>query len=790
MSVDTLPICFFSSYEMIGERTVAPNAITTRKSNMHSIKTMRLVILCSVICISYHPANADRSLAQETGIKMAPTVDASSADQIAGEIQRTKETLAFFTSARTDELAAELSVTVPDIEKRLMDLSVLKSAYERLLHSHAALDKIEQDKRSVEANYEIFRMKGMQEKPPYTLTFLDTVVENLSAAERNLKTIDLSMELLRQEVAEDADRLKTIQKELRKTEEKPAGTGRDSTMRVQWEIDGLNLQQRYLQTVIQAKENEIQRYELEKDIMGVQIALSREQSDLIRSKITYNSDDLKRQMALIQQKKADILKDNQRLYQEQKAVEEKWIRAQQDVERTREEGQKAIAEAYLGARDEWRRTYQVAIELNERAAQLTDQQVVAWQNRYKLVNGNVSPDELESMKAAAEKNMENLGQTLKIQQNYLVGIQQRMSSIDLKLGEEGVDEPIRRHLSVQLDAIRKHLERRLEYQTVILATDQIERRLFSEIEYSLGRLTLEERIADIKDEIVAFWNVEILTVDNQPVTLQKAVTALVILLLGVVMFKFLLSMVYYRFLLKSQLKETTASAVHKALTYSAYLLVFLLALRMVNIPLTAFAFLGGAVAIGIGFGAQNLINNFISGFMILGERPINIGDLIEVDGVLGMVEEIGTRCTRVRTGENIYILVPNSTFLERNITNWTLSDHKIRANIAVGVAYGSPVGKVRETLIRAAKEVPLVLKNPEPFVLFNDFGDNALVFSLFFWVEITRVIQRRMIESDVRFKIDELFAQEGIVIAFPQRDVHLDTLSPLKITVDHQSVES
>jgi len=341
---------------------------------------------------------------------------------------------------------------------------------------------------------------------------------------------------------------------------------------------------------LQAKENEIERYEQEKDSTEIQIAWLKEKSDLIRSKITHNDDDLKHQMATIQQIKADILKEKQRLYQEQKIVEEKWIKAQQDVERTSEEGQKAVAEAYLDARDEWRRTYQVALELNERAALLMDQQLIAWQNRYKLVNGKVSSEELEDMKESAEKNVETLGQTLKIQQSYLAGIQQRMSSIDLKLGEDGVSASFRRHLSVQLDAMRKHLERRLEYQTVILATDQIERRLFSEIENNLGRLTIEDRITDIKDNIVEFWNIEIWTVDNQPVTLQKAVTALVILLLGVVMFKFLISMIYYRFLLKSQLKETTASAVHKILSYTAYLLVFLLASRMVNIPLTAFAF--------------------------------------------------------------------------------------------------------------------------------------------------------------------------------------------------------
>jgi small-conductance mechanosensitive channel len=160
-----------------------------------------------------------------------------------------------------------------------------------------------------------------------------------------------------------------------------------------------------------------------------------------------------------------------------------------------------------------------------------------------------------------------------------------------------------------------------------------------------------------------------------------------------------------------------------------------------------------------------------------------------VDGVLGMVEEIGARCTRVRTGENIHILVPNSSFLEKNIINWTLSDKKIRANIVVGVAYGSPVRKVEELLIQAVNQVPRVLRRPDPFVLFDEFGDNALIFHVYFWVAIQRVIERRQIESDMRFKIDELFNKEGIVIAFPQRDVHIDTDRPIKISLTETANE-
>jgi small-conductance mechanosensitive channel len=280
-----------------------------------------------------------------------------------------------------------------------------------------------------------------------------------------------------------------------------------------------------------------------------------------------------------------------------------------------------------------------------------------------------------------------------------------------------------------------------------------------------------------------FWDFTLITIDKNPVTIGKAVIALAILLLGIILAKLIIRTLGNRLLTKTPLKRNSALAIQKMFAYAAYVLVLLFALRMVNIPLAAFAFLGGAIAIGVGFGAQNIINNFISGFIIMTERPISVGDLIEVDGVLGEVEEIGARCTRVRTGENIHILVPNSTFLERNITNWTLSDKKIRTKVTVGVLYGSPVLKVKELLLKAVKENDRVNKTPDPFVLFADFGDNALVFEIYFWIKIEKIIERKYIESSVRFRIDDLFRNAGIVIAFPQRDVHLDSLKPLELRI-------
>ena len=136
-----------------------------------------------------------------------------------------------------------------------------------------------------------------------------------------------------------------------------------------------------------------------------------------------------------------------------------------------------------------------------------------------------------------------------------------------------------------------------------------------------------------------------------------------------------------------------------------------------------------------------------------------------------------------RTYANINILVPNSYFLESNITNWTHNDNIVRGRLTVGVAYGSPTRKVKEALLRSAAEHGEIRKNPEPYVWFADFGDNSLVFELYFWVTVTEKIGIQRISSDLRFMIDEHFRAEGITIAFPQRDLHFDSGRPLQIEV-------
>ena len=204
------------------------------------------------------------------------------------------------------------------------------------------------------------------------------------------------------------------------------------------------------------------------------------------------------------------------------------------------------------------------------------------------------------------------------------------------------------------------------------------------------------------------------------------------------------------------------------------IVLFLAILDLLQVPLSAFAFISGAIAIGVGFGAQNIINNFISGWILMWEQPIRIGDFLEIGDVKGKVETINTRSTRIRRVDGVHLLIPNSQLLENTVVNWTLIDNLTRCVVRVGVAYGSPVRKVSELIMQAVTEHKFVLDDPKPLVVFEDFGDNALIFDAYFWIDAQGEKDLRVVKSDIRFRIDELFNEAGIVIAYPQRDVHID----------------
>jgi small-conductance mechanosensitive channel len=238
----------------------------------------------------------------------------------------------------------------------------------------------------------------------------------------------------------------------------------------------------------------------------------------------------------------------------------------------------------------------------------------------------------------------------------------------------------------------------------------------------------------------------------------------------------LLAAMARRVLLKQILSKTPLDLgiQHAVATFTQYFVLvigFMVGLPTVGIDLSALTFIAGAVGVGVGFGLQNVTNNFISGIIILFERPIKIGDRIEVGDVNGDVVHIAARSTTVRTNDNIAIIIPNSSFISSNVINWSHGDSKVRFRVPVGVAYSSDVRRVEKLLLEVAKENENVLEDPPSRVVFKEFGESALKFELRVWS--SRLLHRRgVLISQLNFAIFEKFKEHGIQIPYPQRDLH------------------
>ncbi len=195
-------------------------------------------------------------------------------------------------------------------------------------------------------------------------------------------------------------------------------------------------------------------------------------------------------------------------------------------------------------------------------------------------------------------------------------------------------------------------------------------------------------------------------------------------------------------------------------------------LQSLGVNLSSLVVFGGALGVGVGLGLQNVVSNFVAGLVLLIEQPIRIGDRIETEGTQGDVIRIAARSTWVRTNDNVVKIVPNSDFINNAVINWTANDPTVRIAIPVGVGYSSDPDKVREILLQAAMAHPDVLPQPAPDVVFTEYGDNSLNFSLRVWT-VKKAHISKVLRSDLYFDLFRRFSEAKIELPFPQRDIHI-----------------
>ncbi|AWW31564.1 mechanosensitive ion channel family protein [Echinicola strongylocentroti] len=291
---------------------------------------------------------------------------------------------------------------------------------------------------------------------------------------------------------------------------------------------------------------------------------------------------------------------------------------------------------------------------------------------------------------------------------------------------------------------------------------------------------MEDLLQDVKEDGLGvflerlnnFLEYTLVTLGSSKLTVGLLIALMFSVFILVIATEWIKKIIVYKVLSRYQMDIGTRQSVGTIIRYILLIGGFVIIIQNSGIDLSALGILAGALGVGIGFGLQNITNNFISGLIILFERPIKVGDRIEVDDVNGDVIKISSRSTMIVTNDNISIIVPNSQFIDSPVINWSHNDRNIRFNFPVDVSYKEDPQKIKSVLMKVATNNDGVLKTPPPDVLFVDYGDNSINFLLRVWTS-QYINKPQVLKSQLYYEIFRRFNEEGIEIPFPQRDLHL-----------------
>ncbi|MBR0316698.1 MAG: mechanosensitive ion channel [Synergistaceae bacterium] len=416
--------------------------------------------------------------------------------------------------------------------------------------------------------------------------------------------------------------------------------------------------------------------------------------------------------------------------------------------------------------------YMVLLLEDEIALTRESQQV--WKDRYKLFHDNATGEELWKIRDTSQARINELQRQLEGVRTAENTILREIETTQEALNAEGITGTVQQNILLAIDNKRKIISQIFNrYEALIPNAIFLQQRLNAEANDNVSAIRIAEKVSSFsKDTIMGFLDTELWQGEGYSVTVMKLIIAIFVFLSSFFLSSWGSHWIKRRMLKRFKASITASNAVQRITFYILWVAFALIALNIVKIPLTAFAFMGGAFAVGIGFGMQNIFNNLISGFIVIFSRPFKVNDILDVAGVQGTVEDIGSRSTTIKTWDGFDVILPNRYFLENNVTNWTKTDLRKREVLKVGVSYDCDSREVEKLLLGIVSEHSQVLKNPAPFVIFKNFGDSALEFEIYYWIEL-RKSSGMKVSSDLRHHISAVFKREGINIPYPQRDIHI-----------------
>jgi potassium-dependent mechanosensitive channel len=764
---------------------------TPAASRRHLLLAVTALVACGVLL---------GTVSAESLPSIAKGTDSSATTAEADPSAETSEALA----KRIDELGKRIAATEAAIGRAGQSGAVtggskpltaqrdlmkyLLAVLTQLKTSRELVEELKVERQEKQEELKLLRSAGPSTPPPYSFLTLESLRDQLAAEMHRQESLDAEIattgnlfDLVRQ-THDQRDRERRAARDALKRNHNP-----QTVTRLNAAVDTTVLTASVAEETMHLRSVQLEEHKIELEINTIRCEYLEEQIRLIAEQVAFPESDLQKIVEKLNESEVGLKQQIEATNSALEDVQQKWAEAKGRLDQNPGDPIVEVAyEAWQVARDS--RQKEVAA-LNQRLAEIAILRTL-WQHRYAVFNTTVAAEEMVKWREQVESFSGRLNQARRLADLDFEQCRTELALLESRRNKaRQQDSQLAGWLDFQADQLKHlmgtHAKVFLELESSAVLLD----RFSTELDAALGIEKEQRFLARACQWAVTAWNYEITAVADEPITVRKLAGALIFLLVGWGISRTVSRVIGRRVLPRFGLDGGNASAVQTIAFYLLFVLFGYFSLELIGVPLTVFAFFGGAMAIGVGFGSQNILNNFISGLILLFERPIRVGDLVEIDGVYGNIEHVGARSTRVKTGSNLEMIIPNSRFLENNVTNLTLSDERFRASVCVGVAYGSPTRTVSQLLERAVLEHSEVLKSPDPIILFKDFADNSLNFEVHFWIRMRTQMQRQRVESDVRHTIDDLFDEAGIVIAFPQRDVHLNATAPIEVRLQRAEAE-
>ncbi len=726
---------------------------------------------------------------------------------VTSEQQReiTKRALTEAQKERARALVASPGISRQDVKERFRLLDGLVT---RLSSQLSLINEREELRRTRSAaEQEVQSWTGFPEPPPYSILMADELMGSLLIARAKVQGLTSNQELFSQQVSHYRELAKHAKEmERQAADELVSAQSSGERLAASWQKELAGLRTRNADAIA---ESIALRYEVLGErlaVAGVEVDLLTRQLAEARKRMVFSQADLNKVLARLKSSRVSLEQELDASLARDSHSRSVLARTQQKLDTFLLRHGKNDASAIVAQRDglearnraalAWVESSRFETEVVTSLIAISKSDSTFWDKRYSAITGKVA----EKQRALVEefrKSRDQLKPWLKYTEQQLELYQAAEREQESRLVKIDEGSPLR---AAELDLLAAlHLQRELaERQKFAIEQLDFERQVWLEdIERAQQSRSITARVRDwigkSSDIVKRVWRFELFAVEDsvevagqkivtsRGITVGKTVGALLLFLVGYFIAAYLGRRVQRVMVTRFGVAEHQSNVIRRWLLALTVFILLIISLNLVRIPLTVFAFLGGALAIGVGFGTQTLIKNFISGILILLERNIKVGDTIDVDGVVGRIVTVDIRASTVLGFDGVETVIPNSMFLENKVTNWTHTNARLRRIVRVGVAYGSLTTQVRDILAECANEHGLILKDPPAEALFDDFGDNSLIFALYFWIDYGPEVNPLQVASDLRFMIDKRFAEENIVISFPQRDVHLDSAEPLRV---------